>query len=266
MKVSILENLIHELIAEAFRGFNLNTFKQISAGDVRPSNRSEEEDFAWLGKEHPEIVYAKKFLPELGRGSSRVAFALSSSKVLKVALNPAGISQNQAELEIFTHNKDNSLVTRIFDYSPDYKWLISELVKEIQWEEFEKYTHIDPKFWMTVILETPETVEGWLDTYDIDIRNWELKLNKAKADPNTSQWDLAHAQSTLQKYTQKYHQLQDLLNDPLSHKFWIDVDNMKYTHKLNPHDLFPNHFGRTADGQIRILDFGATMEVMRKHY
>jgi hypothetical protein len=38
--------------------------------------------------------------PYMGSGSSRIVYALSTGKVLKIATNDKGIAQNEAEFEI----------------------------------------------------------------------------------------------------------------------------------------------------------------------
>jgi hypothetical protein len=66
----------------------------------------------------------------LGKGSSRKVVDIGNGKVLKIAFNEKGISQNEAEVEIF--NSDNSdyyelgLFAKIYDYSSNYKYVIME--------------------------------------------------------------------------------------------------------------------------------------------
>lgn len=110
MKPTLLENAIETLISEVLRGFNLNKFKTI------PSI---------IGK----IKYANSILPKLGKGSSRIVFALSGDKVLKIAKNEKGFAQNNAELELFTSPDTKPVVARIYDAAQDNSWLISEIVK-----------------------------------------------------------------------------------------------------------------------------------------
>jgi hypothetical protein len=83
--------------------------------------------------------YAKNFLQVLGEGSSRRAYLLSSKKVLKVAMNEFGLSQNLTEAENAEYT-DMPLVPQIFDKSeynpPGLLWIIVELVRPITEAEF----------------------------------------------------------------------------------------------------------------------------------
>lgn len=85
--------------------------------------------------------YALKNLEELGLGSSRAAYALSSRYVLKVAQNHRGVAQNQEEVQIAQDPAAARLVTRVVKAHPKYYWLISELVRPLTDErEFESLT------------------------------------------------------------------------------------------------------------------------------
>lgn len=73
--------------------------------------------------------YAQSRLEEMGRGSARIVFALTSHRILKIAKNNKGLGQNEAEVNVYTNPKTKSIVSKIYDYDPDYLWIISELVK-----------------------------------------------------------------------------------------------------------------------------------------
>jgi hypothetical protein len=273
MNRQILEELIQHLIAEAFGGFNLAQFKQMSAKDVRPRDKKEEEDFAYAQKEHPEIAYAKQHLPLLGKGSSRITFALNSSKVLKIAMNTAGIAQNEAELDVFTHNQDNALVTKIFDYAPDLKWIISEIVKEFDSEqEFEKFSHV-PVIILDImryqlaqkagITSSPDILMGALeDGLHTDLSYAQRNAENQYFHPEERREYVEKAEKTRALLLN----LEKIMKDSVAYSFIAGVIRMMQTHKLVSGDIVPYHFGRTADGHIRMLDSGATQSVMRKHY
>jgi hypothetical protein len=237
---SLIENLVEASLEEVLRGFNLQKFKSISAGSARPETKEEEEDFAWAHKSHPEVAYARKYLPELGEGSSRIVFALSGDKVLKISKNKAGIAQNEAEVSIFTHSKNNKLVTRIFDFSPDFKWIISELVKPLGRGEFRAITGIDED-WFTY---------GILDQESVD-HGLESKLKRLKSDVPRSP---------------KIPAIQDVLMSPEKLKFVEDIIEMIKTHNLVYPDVNPSHFGKTINGKLRFFDYGYTEDVYSKYY
>lgn len=54
---------------------------------------------------------------------------LRSKRVLKIALNKQGIAQNEAEINIFTNPITKPIVAKVYDYDPNFLWIISELVR-----------------------------------------------------------------------------------------------------------------------------------------
>lgn len=273
MNHQLLEELIQRLVSEAFGKFNFAQFKQIAQTDVRPQGKKQEEDFAWAQKQHPEIAYAQKHLPLLGKGSSRITFALNSGKVLKIALNRAGFGQNQAELDVFTHSKDNTLVTKIFDFAPDFKWLVSEIVKEFETEEeFTKLTHI-PIMILDMVRYELSKKPGITSSADLVTGALEDELHE-KISWNERQANNSYfRENERREYTQMAEEarthllnLEKTIADPVAYSFIVAVLNMMKTHNLVSGDIVPYHFGRTATGEVRLLDSGATREVMNKYY
>lgn len=88
-------------------------------------------------------IYLNEYLQSLGRGSSREAFLYSSKKIIKIALNNAGLGQNEAEVDFYTNPKLKPLSTKIYDYDKNNLWIISELVRPISKEEFHQVFGID---------------------------------------------------------------------------------------------------------------------------
>ena len=85
---------------------------------------------------------------KLGEGSSRVVYAIDTSKVLKQAINAKGVAQNNAELKTVTNPHFKPLVAEIYDYDPAGEWLVSEIVRPMKGGEFEKQTGISFKNFM----------------------------------------------------------------------------------------------------------------------
>lgn len=114
-----LRAIIHEEVGEAIRQagsrpFDINIFKSLRSA-------------------YEAAEYADERLEELGTGSSRKVFLLSSGKVLKIAYGKqnAGKAQNQEEVNVFTNPKSRPVVAKVFDYDPSFRWIISELVKPL---------------------------------------------------------------------------------------------------------------------------------------
>lgn len=107
--------------------------------------------------------YAKEhLLGKVGAGSSRAVFKIDDEKVLKVALNDRGISQNNAESEGYKQNYD--VLARVFDVDYDDMWIEMELAKKIA-----------PKRFMQLTGTNPDEVATWLSnqrgTMKFDVRD-----------------------------------------------------------------------------------------------
>jgi len=81
--------------------------------------------------------YADETLPIISSGSSRVAYILSSTKVLKLALNVKGIAQNETEYIMFQKYKSTNLITKVYETDNDSHWMISELVRPATNSDFD---------------------------------------------------------------------------------------------------------------------------------
>jgi hypothetical protein len=159
-------------------------------------------------------AYADSFLSVLGEGSSRIAYSLTSGKVLKIALNEKGIAQNNTEMDVFTNPTTRPMISKIIDYDSDYRWIIADSVRAFNNEsEFREETGI---------------------IFGEFVNNVKDAVNKIEA-PDT----------TLAYNTVKTIQNTELLLGDIAR-----VD----------------HWGKSADGRVVLLDYGFTKEVWKKHY
>ncbi len=113
----LLKEAISLITEKLFGAFDIRFFKQLSA-KTDPD-----------GQYGALIKYAKDRLPFLGKGSSRTVFALSTGKVLKIAEDWLAAGQNKAEVAMFKKLNGTDAVARIYDFDPDFKWIISEPVR-----------------------------------------------------------------------------------------------------------------------------------------
>lgn len=247
MKPTLLENAIEVLISEVLRGFNLNKFKTI------PSI---------IGR----IKYANSILPKLGKGSSRIVYALSSDKVLKIALNDKGFAQNNAELELYTSPETKPVVAKIYDASPDNSWLISEIVQPFSNSraDWQAATGFDYLIFANLVkewelLEEPP-VQEWLSNL---VKSWQQRLVRMAGQEQTPIYKIT--QTRLKNYIRMnksplVHGIFGLLKQGLNR---ADVANIKADNTSNN---VIGHFGKTIDGRIVLLDYGYTVDVWEKHY
>ncbi len=165
--------------------------------------------------------YAENFLEFLGRGSSRTAFVLSNRYALKIARNQKGVAQNEAEIDVYTNPKTQSVIAKVYDYDPENKWLIAEVVRPIEDpNEFEKLVGC-----------------------------------------TTSEF--AHAV----KVGKRTKSLESVPENVRNNKLVKAAINITLTNNLGVGDVIkPDHWGKTPDGRLVLLDYGFTEEVWDKHY
>jgi len=165
----------------------------------------------------------------LGQGSSRNVYLVDSSRALKVSRNTKGIAQNKAELEVYTDPKTNKLINKIYDYDPNNTWLLVELVRPIEtYEEFNELTGIDDY-----------------------VRSINFHLNLYPQ----------------QKFAQFFsNPINQNTKDRVAPFTKMAIMAKKNADLYTPDVTIPSHWGKTADGRVVIYDYGATNEVIDKHY
>jgi len=107
MKI-ILDSYIQEVLTEDY-----------------PSNWSIEE-FAKLKSFAARKQYCESLLQKISSGSSRIVYKIDESKVLKLAKNTKGISQNEMEVDSYD-SYYSDILAEIFNYDKDYLWVEMEL-------------------------------------------------------------------------------------------------------------------------------------------
>lgn len=190
-----------------------------------------------------DYVFYKMKLRSLGGGSSRIAFLIDSKRVLKVATNEAGFAQNKAEVEAYNNPEARLIVTKIFRFDPNYKWLLAELVRPLsRHEEFEKLTGVP---WAIFVDLVSARRGGFQDRINVIRRYVAAQL------PVYSQ------------YTPE--SLEELLSSPFVQNVIKGLSSLQS--KLMPGDLKRiEHWGKTPNQRVVLLDYGFNEDVERDHY
>jgi hypothetical protein len=92
-----------------------------------------------------KIKYASEHLKKLGEGEGRVVFELDDDKVIKLAKEKFGLSQNQSEkltYEALESNDMEELVPEIFRRGKGYSYLVSEFARPASESDFESLAGI----------------------------------------------------------------------------------------------------------------------------
>ena len=281
--------MVEELVTEVLRGFNLAKFKAISATNYRedafhvqrkpradsPLAKSFEFDLA----KSKEQEYAEASLPKLGTGSSRVVFALSGGKVLKIATNQAGYGQNQAEADMW--NKTHSAyITEVYDFAPDYKWIIAELVKPLSESGLMTYLGTTEEIFSDIRWSNPSSIERVknlfqrkVDEYQATMDEYEnrikIKLSLQDENPYIMQQNKQFADEYKKQIevSKKYRdEKQAVLDNERLMSFVEGVIELIVNNDLSWNDIHEDHIGRNIQGQLKLLDYGYTDSVSKQYY
>jgi len=197
--------------------------------------------------------YASQNLQKLGEGSSRVAYALSTSKALKVVIYPDGSprfiqqtaekgwAQNEAEIEVWTNPKTKAVAAKIFDFDGDrYDWLVMEIAQPVAGPSdlgLPCQEHVG-MCQLVDFIQSSEMFDDFISSLDYSV-------------PREQK---AGIRNELQAYVD---------NPPAYMKALVELVK---NNDLDSGDLHPDHFGKTADGRIVLFDYGLTRDVYRNHY
>jgi len=98
------------------------------------------EHFKSLKTFKERVAYCNANLKRLGSGSSRIVYQIDDNKVLKLAKNAKGITQNDTEIDRGNHTYFSNILAQVFDSHPDGLWVEMELARPINKSEFRMLT------------------------------------------------------------------------------------------------------------------------------
>jgi len=239
------------MVEKAFGRFNLRDFKALKT----PGER---------------VDYARKSgLREMGEGSSRVAFAINSSKILKISTNNS--SQNKGEVEAYLKYQDKTggAFAEIYDYEPKtHGWLIVEPVQawdtsgtdeRFQQGKMEQITggitsyvlyEIAPVVRRQKDLKTSEqAIQAVLDHFQNRVEHERQLMSKSPETSHRSKSLIRQFQGNIDTMAYLKRNITDRGRDMLG-KF-IALTNLGFT------DIDrPDHWGLTVRGRVVCLDYG----------
>lgn len=212
---------------------------------------SEDKLIASMGKLQTlegKLEYARKFFNEIGEGSSRQVFELPSGKVLKVALNPAGIDQNRVEVQTSTNPSLTPIMAKIFVWDKGYEWLIVERVTPFETsEEFSSNVGISYSLFRFIIgayrTYKPAEIEEFFKKV---IESLERDNERDPSEQRRRQIE-ALGQAAVKNFLKRVIALLER--------------GTAYSDLIALH-----HWGLTGDNRVVTLDYGADKGVIEKHY
>lgn len=274
-------NLLEEFISEVLGKFSLNKFMAISNTNFRrqqePRVWKQEDDYK-LG--HPEVVYATNTLPKLGQGSSRVTFAYSGDKVLKIAMNNAGIEQNRNEVQAFQQAESGGfadIVTKVYNWDKNsFKWVIEELVKP-----FDNDKDVYVSLGLTrslfadllrnsydISVSSSQAIEQmikWYENYVKDIDN-EIAFERSLGRKQIP----AIIKDAMRRKKKLEGAIKLLTRLSSNQKVLSLLDQMEKYMKVTGSPVADvaatGHWGRNLQGDVKLLDYGLADDTMDKFY
>lgn len=210
----------------------------------------------------------------LGCGTARCAFKLSSKKVLKLARNEKGVAQNNTEVEIFTDPASKPIIAQVFRAGRGYKWIVSELVRPITNDsEFQSLTGVKVEDFKRYIAElkkkrgrpTPKTPPMTPSKKTEPATRAERPGRPAaKQQPSKTQ-TTSRVEAVDLTRTSPSDILDNYKGD--ARRFLESIASMMDSADLLGGDLkFIDHWGKTPDGRVVLLDYGFTGDVYTQHY
>lgn len=140
------------------------------------------EKFKTFRSFNQRIKYCEEHLQRISSGSSRIVYKIDDEKVLKLAKNKKGLSQNELEAEYSQYNDLSDILAKTFDSADDNTWVEMELARKFtpamfktligfNWEDYVKkmykqYYRVNPQ---------KNPVYGWKVDQDTELESqmWE---------------------------------------------------------------------------------------------
>lgn len=123
MKIIITEsqyiNLKKELDEDYPTSWDIETFKNLKSYKAR-------------------INYCNQNLQRISSGSSRIVYRIDDEKVLKLAKNAKGLSQNEIEIEYGNYYDLQDIVAKVFDSDDNNLWVEMELARKVSPLQFKQ--------------------------------------------------------------------------------------------------------------------------------
>jgi len=217
-----VESLVEKALLELSQGgFDLDRFKQ-------------------LGTEAEMVSYAQTSgLPLLGRGSSRIVFALNDLQALKIARKPDSRVQNVNEVKAFECLQRSKNFAQIYESDPEGKWLIVERAAEnFSVGAEEGFLDLFNKQAGTSL-----TVDNYPQFFEMmNVTNFPAFLKSAEITPEL--------QEVINQYQQAIR----------SSKWFRQFKSLIQNCHVSSRDFKPDNWGRMKDGRLALVDYGFSMK------
>lgn len=100
------------------------------------------EKFKSLRSFNQRIKYCQENLQRISSGTSRIVYKVDDTKVLKLAKNPKGLAQNNAEIDLGGDYYIQSVIANLFDSDEKGLWVEMELATKVTLKMFNRVNQV----------------------------------------------------------------------------------------------------------------------------
>lgn len=249
----LIDYLLENMDEASLRGFSLNILKKETKRLKAEAGYIEDISYGLS-------QLAEKYdLPYMGRGSSRVVYALSTGKVLKISRDERGLAQTEAEVSVWSNPSTKEVAAQVFDFDPDYNWSVMEIARTF------KVPYRNYKGSLEQELGIP-TAYGVVFTIGEIVNQFLLGVSEGLSAELENKFEDLKEKKKLTRGQEIVlrKRLDDYIKNP--HPFVGKIKELVNNNDLNTGDLVSDHFGKTADGRIVLIDYGLTEDVAQEFY
>lgn len=235
-------NLLETYIKTALEAYLLEDFAAATgaatpralAGAQNPPEESQEFNLDQLKQltTLPQVFgYVERTLgnARIGQGQGRNVYRLPGGRVLKMARNPGGTGQNQAEATVCKNDATADIFPSIFEVGPEFIWIIAEEAQPMNRVKFGELTGVPwNEFLFAIGGAFPRSIK------------------------NPTKGQLAQFQHAFEKH--------------YANKFFRRVVNLVKDCKYEPGDIAKLDSWGIVRGRPVIIDSGFTEAVHQAHY
>lgn len=204
--IRLTETQFKDMVNEVVRNhIKHKYFEMVDMTLVEDSSKFDLNVFSNLKTFKERIKYCDDNLPRLAEGTSRIVFQYDKDKVIKLAKDEKGLSQNSVEIKA----SNDECTPKLYKSNPKNLWLLVQYAKPVDEETFKKLNNgISMNETYSILNNLVEYDEDNDDTYTLKVDNEEKvlevlnnpktflhKLYKMAKEHNLKSWDIGRVDS-----------------------------------------------------------------------
>jgi hypothetical protein len=127
------------------------------------------DEFKKLNSFSARIRYCEEHLTRISSGTSRIVYKIDDEKVLKLAKNKKGLSQNEVESQHSKYYDLDDILARVYEHDKDNLWVEMELARKVRTADFNRITGFSFRDFSDAVYNYGNEVKGRGHNYMRDI-------------------------------------------------------------------------------------------------